>query len=145
MIKYPMSFTCSAASESGMQTKFQATAEDFPAIGCAIPTQFGGPGGGYSPEDLFALSVISCLVATFKVLAERGKLTYSTIESDVTLTIDRNASGVVGIQKLDIDITLKGVQDEAKAKTLLSESKKYCLVSNAVSCEKQINYSILTE
>ncbi len=128
-----------------MQTQFQAEAEDFPAIGCAIPQQFGGPGGGYSPEDLFALSVITCLVATFKVLAERGQLVYSTIAAEATLTIDRNAQGVVALQKLEISITLKGVQDETKARALLADSEKYCLVSNAIKCEKQFSYSILRE
>ena len=145
MIKYPLTFTCAANSKSGVQTVFEAEAEGLAPIPCAIPTAFMGPGGGYSPEDLFAMSVIACLIATFKVFAEKSQFTYTEIKAGATLTINRNEQGIPDLQKLDIDITLNGVEDETKARALLAEAEKYCLVSNAIKTEKRINYSILTE
>lgn len=140
MIKYPLFFEAKTKSPSGSQTKFEGSSENFPPIPCAIPKEFGGPGDGYSPEDLFALSVISCLVATFKVFAERGKLSYETIEGGAKLTIDRNAQGVPSFQKLDLSFKLTGVEDQEKAKAFLAEAEKYCLVSNAITPEKTFSY-----
>ncbi len=140
MIKYPLFFEVSAKSPSGVQTGFEANAESFPPIPCAIPSDFGGPGGGYSPEDLFALSVVSCLIATFKVFAEKTKLNYQDIQGAAKLTIDRNSAGMPGLQKLDLTFTLTGVEDQEKAKALWAESEKYCLVSNAITTEKTFTY-----
>ncbi len=80
MIKYPLFFEVSANSISGVSTLFEGNALNFPTIHCAIPTEFNGPGGGYSPEELFSLAVLSCVIATFKVFAERSKLHFETIK-----------------------------------------------------------------
>lgn len=136
MIKYPLFFEVSANSVSGVSTLFEGSALNFPPIHCAIPTEFNGPGGGYSPEELLSLAVLSCVIATFKVFAERAKLHFETISATAKLTIDRSSGGIPELKKLDMKFTLSGVQDQEKAKLLLAESEKYCLVSNAVKSEK---------
>ena len=143
MIKYPLFFEASSNSESGINATFEATSYDYPVITCAIPKEFNGPGGGYSPEELFSLSVLTCLIATFKVFAERSKLQYTDITASGKLTIDRSSQGMPELKKLDIKFTLSGVQDQAKAKLLLGESEKYCLVSNAVKTEKTYEYHFI--
>jgi organic hydroperoxide reductase OsmC/OhrA len=140
MIKYPLEFKVHAKAASGVATPYEAQAENFPPIAGSVPKEFMGPGSGYSPEDLFALSVTCCLIATFKVFAERAKLEFSELAGEATLTIDRNAQGVPELQKLSIQFTLTGASDQEKAKTLFAESEKYCLVSNAIKCEKAFAY-----
>ncbi|NGX39246.1 MAG: hypothetical protein KR126chlam1_00569 [Chlamydiae bacterium] len=136
MIKYPLHFRVEASSPSGISTPLEGKGEDFPSIHCAIPKEFNGPGGGYSPEELFALAGVTCIMATFKVFAERGKLSYASIAGEAKLTIDRNEEGVAALQKLEMTFTFSGVADEEKAKVLLAESQKYCLVCNAIKCVK---------
>jgi len=140
MIKYPLFFEVSANSTTGIETQVQASAHDLPPISCAVPPEFGGPGGGYSPEDLYALAVVTCFISTFKVFAVRAKLAFSGIQGEAKLTIDRNAAGVPELNKVDLTFTLTGVEDQEKAKTLLAESEKYCLVSNAIRSEKSFTY-----
>jgi len=140
MIKYPMHFEVKAKAPSGVQTPFEASGEDFPPIMCAVPKEFNGPGGGYSPEELFAMAVMSCLIATFKVFAEKTKFSFGEISGFAKLIIDRNAQGVPELQKLEMNFTLTGVQDQTKAKSLLAEAEKFCLVSNAIKTEKSFNY-----
>ena len=140
MIKYPLFFEVHSKSTKGIETPLEATAENLPPITCAIPKEFAGPGGGYSPEELFALSVVSCVMATFKVFAARTKLEFGEIQASAKLTIDRNPEGVPELKKLDMAFTLSGVQDQEKAKAVLAESEKYCLVSNAIKSEKSFTY-----
>lgn len=141
MIKYPMHFEGHVKSTKGMETPLQADAEGLPPINCAIPKEFAGPGGGYSPEDLYILSVLSCLIATFKVFAQKAGLEFGEISAKGTLMIDRNEQGIPELKKLDTEFTLTGVQDQEKAKTILAESEKYCLVSNAIKTEKSFQYN----
>jgi len=141
MIKYPLVFDVEAKSTSGIETLMEGAAHNNPPIPCAIPPEFGGPGGGYSPEDLYALAVVSCLIATFKVFATRAKFSFSDIKGGAKLTIDRNSQGVPELQKLDLHFTLTGVEDQEKAKLLFGEAEKYCLVSNAIRSEKTFNYT----
>ncbi len=141
MNKYPMHFEGHVKSTKGIEPPLHADAEGLPPISCAIPKEFGGPGGGYSPEDLYILSIMSCLIATFKVFAEKAALGFGEIHSKGILTIDRDEKGVPQLKKLDLEFTLTGVEDQEKAKTILKESEKYCLVSNATKSEKTFKYT----
>lgn len=141
MIKYPMSFEINASSTPGASTLFEAGAHHLPSIRCAIPPEFAGPGGGYSPEDLFALSALTCFIATFKVFAQKSGLAYNHIAGRTKLHIDR-VQGRPEFTKLETVIELSGVGDEAKARQLLGEAEKWCLVTAAIRCEKSYNYQI---
>ncbi len=141
MNQYPMQFQGHVKSTKGVETTIETDAEGLPPIQGAIPKEFAGPGGGYSPEDLYTLSVLSCLVATFKVFAQKSNLVFNDIDGTATLTIDRNESGVPELKKLDMEFTLTGVEDQEKAKTVLGEAEKYCLVSNAIKTEKSFQYN----
>ncbi|NGX37905.1 MAG: hypothetical protein K1000chlam2_01073 [Chlamydiae bacterium] len=140
MIKYPLYFEGGAKSAKGVNTPFEASADNYPPIACSIPEGFLGPGGGYSPEDLYLLAVTTCLIATFKVFAEKAQVAYTEISAKAKLTIDRNAQGIPELQKIDVTFLLTGVEDQEKAKTVLGEAEKYCLVSNAIKSEKTFNY-----
>lgn len=139
MVTYPMKFEVSSSGSSGVQTSFEARAENFDPIPCAIPPQFNGPGGAYSPEDLLALSLTTCLIATFKVFAEKSQFAYERIEAKGILIIDR-VGGMVAISKIEVELTLYGAQDQQKGTSLLQQAEKYCLVSNALKVEKTISH-----
>lgn len=140
MIKYPLQFHAEVKSSSGKDTPFEGHVENYPPIVCAIPEGFGGKGGGYSPEDLYLMALSACFIATFKTFAEKAKLTYSEIHGDGKLTIDRNEKGVPEFKQVDQVFTLKGVEDEEKARTILGEAEKYCLVANATTAGKSYTY-----
>lgn len=139
MFNLPMKFEASTSATSGIMTGFEAIAEDFTSIPCAIPPQFNGPGKGYSPEDLLAISVATCLVATFKVFAEKSAFAFERIEAKAELTIDR-VNGVVAISKIEVKATVFGVQDQEKGRKLLDQAAKNCLVSNALKIDKQFSF-----
>lgn len=142
-MKYPMSFEVSAQSAPGIQTAFEAKSQHLPSISCAIPPEFQGPGNGYSPEDLYTLALISCFIATFKVFAEKTQFTFEKIAAKAVLTIDRNEKGVPTLLKIDTEITLMGAGDQEKARKLLQDAEKYCLVSNAIKSEKTYSYKFI--
>ena len=144
VIKFPMKFETGASSGPGIGTVWQAGDEKLPLINCAIPPEFNGPGGGYSPEDLFALSLLNCLIATFKVYAEKGGVNFQEIKGRISLILDKipGESGFAMTQA-DVFFDVKGASDQEKAKKVLNQAIKDCAVSNSIKTGKtfSINFS----
>jgi organic hydroperoxide reductase OsmC/OhrA len=144
MIKFPMKFEVQAAAGPGSSSTWSAQTEHLPPISSAIPPEFMGPGGGYSPEDLFALSLLNCLIATFKVYCEKSNLLFQEIKGRVNLTVDK-IPGQTGfaMTQADIFFDISGASDPEKGKTLLEKAIKDCAVSNSIKTGKtfHINFS----
>lgn len=143
MIKFPMKFEARAASVAGVNSQWTGEAERLPPIPCAIPPEFMGPGGGYSPEDLFALSLLNCLIATFKVYAEKAGFHFQEISARILLTVDRipNETGFAMTQA-DVFLDISGAEDREKAKKLLDGAIKDCAISNSIKTGKTFHINI---
>ncbi|GAB4185754.1 MAG: hypothetical protein Tsb0015_02930 [Simkaniaceae bacterium] len=141
-MKVPMQFRVFSSSESGIQTVWEGKMENLDPITMAIPPDFNGPGGGYSPEDLFALSGLTCLIATFKVYAEKTEASYEEISGFADLIIDKPEKGPLAITKLEINVAVKGAKDKEKIKKLLEEAKRSCLVANAMKIDLQFTFDV---
>jgi organic hydroperoxide reductase OsmC/OhrA len=139
-----MQFTVTAQANAPIEQSWTCTGNEpnLPPISCSIPPEFKGPGGAYSPEDLFALSILNCEIATFKVFCSRMQVTFNKISGKAIVSVGKNAQGVLAITKLDITMRLEGASDAEKAKKLLEEAKKHCLIANAVKTEMNFNYEL---
>ena len=140
MINYPLFFQARASAAPGILKKWSSSAADLSPISCAIPKEFHGQGDGYSPEDLMAMAVINCFIATFKVFAEKSGLSFKEITLSAHLEINRNSSGTVGLTSLRVDVHLQGSSDSSKARTILEETRKNCLMANALKI--QVDYQM---
>ena len=143
MIKFQMKFEVQASSTPGADTPWDAQTGSLPPITCAIPPEFMGPGGGYSPEDLFALSLLSCLIATYKVYCEKSNVTFEEIKSKAILTVDKvpGESGFA-LTQADIFLDVTGASDIEKARKLLNAAIKDCAVSNSIKTGKAFHINI---
>lgn len=143
MIKFPMKFEVEATATPGMGAQWTSRSDSLPPIPTAIPPEFMGPGGGYSPEDLFALAVLNCIIATFKVYAEKGKITYRTIQGKAFLTVDKQPSETgFGMTHIDIRFQIDGSLDHEKTKKTLENAIRDCAVGNSIKTGKTFNIEI---
>jgi len=138
-----MKFEITASSKEGSKTPWTAQSENLPPIQCAIPPEFMGPGGGYSPEDLFALSLLNCLIAAFKVYCEKAPVTFQEIKGKVTLTLDK-IPGDTGfaITQAEVFFDVTGASDADKARKLLDSAIKDCPISNSIKTGKTYHINI---
>lgn len=143
MVKFPVHFEVGATAQAGVSTIWKGEAQHLPAIPCAIPPEFMGPGGGYSPEDLFALALLNCLIATFKVYAEKSKLVFQEIRGRVQLTVDR-LPGEAGfaMTQADVYLDVSGASDRERTKKLLDAAVKDCAISNSIKTGKTFHINI---
>jgi organic hydroperoxide reductase OsmC/OhrA len=135
MVKFPLKFETAATSSSGIGTVWNAKAGNLPAIPSCIPPEFGGPGGGYSPEDLFAISILNCLIATFKVYAEKGGVVYGEIHGRAVVTADKSPPSFA-MTHVEIFFEIGGAQNQEKAKATLEGAIRDCAVSNSIKSGK---------
>lgn len=139
-----MKFKVWATASPEVSSTWIAQADKLPPLPSAIPPEFMGPGEGYSPEDLFAISLLNCLIATFKVYCEKSKVIFQEIKGKVDLTVDRLPSQTgFAMTQADVFFDIKGASDPEKAKKLLDGAIKDCAVSNSIKTGKtfHINFS----
>ncbi len=142
MIHYPLSFPVSSEAKSGINTPWQTIAP-FQSLSTAILVEFEGNGGGFSPEDYFAMALINCFIATFKVVAEKSKLEFSEIKAKGNLIVDRNEKGVPMMKSFHFKVSLSGAMDTERAKRLLEKTSQMCLIHQSVKTEIITDFEVL--
>ena len=145
MIQYPMQFKVTSTGRSGIvaswNTQVQNTNPSLESgLVAAIPPEFEGPGGGYSPEDFYALALINCFIATFKVFAEKSKLEFAKIHAEGSLTVDRNEKGVPWMSAFHLKVSLNGTTDGERARRLLEKTSQSCMILNSVKSKITFEY-----
>lgn len=144
MLKYPMVFQVKSAAKPGINVKWQTSAFSMEQVlPAAVPPEFSGPGGGFSPEDFYALSIVNCYVATFKVYAEKSELQYEEITAMVTLEVDRDEKGFPWMARCRLEVKLYKPSSKEKAEAVLTKAYKGCLVMNSIRTEKTVDYQII--
>ena len=138
-----MKFEVQATASSGINSPWTSQTDKLPPILSAIPPEFMGPGGGYSPEDLFALAVLNCVIATFKVYCEKGKLSFQNIQGKANLTVDKlPLESGFGMTQIDMTLNVQGASDVEKVKKTLEAAIKDCAVSNAIRSGKTFHVHV---
>jgi uncharacterized OsmC-like protein len=145
MIKYPLDFSVSTQSQSSISSVWSSevgSLSERRVATVAIPPEFEGPGGGYSPEDFYALALLNCFVATFKVIAEKSKLQYESIEGRGILQVDRNEKGIPWMKSFKMNFALVGAVDSERATRLLEKTSQSCMILNSVKTEKTFQFEV---
>ncbi len=143
MIQYPLQFTTSSQAPSGIATQWRTRVGDGREATCAIPPEFEGPGGGYSPEDFYALAIANCFVATFKVFAEKSKIIFESLGVDGVLTVDKNEAGHPWLKAMSLQIRLSVPGgDRGRIERLLTKTSQSCLVANSIKTDVSFQFDL---
>jgi uncharacterized OsmC-like protein len=143
MIQFPLKYEVHAKAGPGIGKPWEAQQDSLPLIACSIPTEFGGPGNGYTPEDFFALALVNCQVSLFKIYCERRCLTYKEIEAKATAFLDRDRiSNHFYISELEIDFVVSGASDIHQVKATLELALKDCPIGNSVKSGKTYHIKV---
>ena len=134
MIQYPIHFSTEASAVCGISASWIARSVGL-EITVAIPTEFEGPGGAISPEDLYAQALTNCFLATYKVLAEKSRVTFERITVEGRLMVDRNELKQPTMQTIHFVIKLTAPSDEAKARRLVEKALHSGFILNSVKTE----------
>ncbi len=148
MVQYPLKFSVAAEGVSGIDSTWNTRVPgsvpgEFRDLTVAIPPEFQGPGGGYSPEDFYALALLNCFMATFRVIASKSQLTFQSIRLNGELVVDRDEKGAPWMKHFTLSATLSGAADPERAKRLLEKTSQSCLILNSVKTGKTFEFEAL--
>ena len=134
MANLPIEFKSDAKTDNKFDQCWEVTSGNFKAV-CAIPTEFGGAGGGFSPEDLFLQSAINCFVGTFKVMAKLSKLYFGELEVKGNLVVDKNSVGKIVMKSIHLEITISQVDRFERAENIALKALKEGYILNSLKSE----------
>jgi uncharacterized OsmC-like protein len=148
MVQYPLNFSVSAEGVSGVDSTWVAQVPgnapgEIRDLTVAIPPEFQGPGGGYSPEDFYALALLNCFMATFRVIASKSQLVFESIKLSGELVVDRDEKGAPWMKHFHLSASLTGAADPERAKRLLEKTSQSCLILNSVKTGKTFEFEAL--
>lgn len=111
----------------------ELTADRLTMIQSASPVEFDGPGDRWSPETLLVGAVADCFILTFRAVAKASRLSWISLDCDVTGTLDR-VDRVTQFTGFDLTAHLVvpvGV-DADVARQTLEKAERNCLISNSL-------------
>jgi organic hydroperoxide reductase OsmC/OhrA len=99
----------------------------------AVPKEFGGPGGEWTPEHFFAASAGACVMATFLSIAQASKLEVKGYSSEAGCSMEKGDAGYrITAVTLDVKVTVGAEKDRDRAQRMLEKAEKICPISNAM-------------
>ena len=117
----------------GVTGDVELTAERLTMLRSASPAEFDGPGDRWSPETFLVGAVADCFILTFRAVANASKLSWISLDCDVTGTLDR-IDRVTQFTAFDMTAHLvvpSGVDGDA-ARHALEKAERNCLISNSL-------------
>jgi len=138
----PHSYLVAAAGSTSGNVSL--TAADVPPLTSAPPSQFGGPGGQWSPESLLCAAIASCFILSFRAVARASGLPWVHLECEVEGVLARSA-GVTRFTQIVIRPVLMVVEsiNTATCEKLLSKAEHGCLIANSLNCSRELQTEIV--
>ena len=109
-------------------------ADELPTLRSASPIPFDGPGDRWSPETLLVAAVGDCLILTFRAVARASGFAWTSLECDVTGTLDRieRTTRFVAFE-VRARLRVPAGTDPDRARQVLEKAERSCLISNSLS------------
>jgi organic hydroperoxide reductase OsmC/OhrA len=117
----------------GVTGDVELTAERLPVLQSASPSEFDGPGDRWSPETFLVGAVADCFILTFRAVAKASKLSWISLDCNVSGTLDR-VDRVTQFTRFDMTAHLvvpRGVNVD-QARHALKMAERNCLISNSL-------------
>ena len=115
------------------QQRVQAEAPDVDEIDVAVPQEFRGPGGRWSPESLLVASTATCYAVTFAALAERRGIPVHGLTVSGTGHVGMRDDGRVGFLTIELTPRIQTEPDFVEpAERTAKAAHTACLVGSAL-------------
>jgi len=112
----------------------ELNADRLPTLRSASPAEFGGPGDRWSPETLLVGAIGDCFILTFRAVARASGLAWTSLECDVTGTLDRveRTTRFVAFE-IRAHLEVPDERDTGRARLLLEKAERNCLISSSLN------------
>lgn len=114
--------------------------ENKPDVPVGTPPEFGGPKEGYwTPEDLVAAAVGSCIMTSALFFIHRAGIELQSYESNATAVMEKTADGLAITQvTVEAAVALKNPGQEDRLRWAMDQAEKSCPVSALLKCSVKL-------
>jgi organic hydroperoxide reductase OsmC/OhrA len=132
MQAFPHHYSIEASGSNTGDVELKA--DGLPTLRSASPIPFDGPGDRWSPETLVVAALGDCLILTFRAVARASGFAWTSLECDVTGTLDRieRTTRFVGFD-VRARLHVPSGTDPDRARQVLEKAERSCLISNSLS------------
>jgi organic hydroperoxide reductase OsmC/OhrA len=132
MQAFPHHYTVEASGSGTGDVELKA--DGLPTLRSASPIPFDGPGDRWSPETFLVAAVGDCLILTFRAVARASGFAWTSLECDVTGTLDRieRTTRFVAFE-VRARLRVPPGTDPDRARQVLEKAERSCLISNSLS------------
>lgn len=134
MVEYPVEFSSKSEAQKN-EEKWDLRTDEGLETEMSVPEEFGGDKENPSPEDLFSASIQTCMIATFKTIAERKGLNYEKITSQASINLDRGEDSRPVMKDGRIKMRIEGIENKEKAEKVAEATEKNCFIHNSIKTE----------
>ncbi len=144
MQPFPHTYTATACGAQAGEVSVHSPG--LPRLTSAPAPQFGGPGTEWSPEALLAAALADCFLMTFRAVSGAALFRWIRLECRVEAVLRR-----VGRHPAFTDftvhatVTLAPGADGSKAKRLLKQAERACLITRSLKGAHTLDARVVTE
>ena len=123
-------------SSTGLKTGLVTASEDgLRSLEVSSPPEFGGPAGIWSPEHLFVASLASCLMTTFRAMADASNIDVVDYTDDATGHLVRDETRRYRFDEVTLRprVVVTDPSHVDRALRLLDKAESVCLISRSVA------------
>jgi len=132
MQAFPHRYTVEASGSGAGDVELNA--DGLPTLRSAPPIPFDGPGDRWSPETLLVAAVGDCLILTFRAVAGASGFAWTSLECDVTGTLDRiERTTRFAAFEVRARLRVPPGTDPDRARQVLEKAERSCLISNSLN------------
>lgn len=95
------------------------------AVDLRLPTEFGGPGNGTNPEQLFAAGFAACFHGALNLLGKRADMDISDTVVEVQVSFARDPMDGGYALLVDVRVRMPGV-DRSIAQEMVRTAERFC-------------------
>jgi peroxiredoxin-like protein len=141
---HPLPHHYSATAVGSASGDIAIQADGLPSLVSAAPAEFDGPGDRWSPEALLVAAIGSCVILTFRAVAQASRLEWTSLECEVAGILDR-VDGTTRFVEFEIRVrlTVPPGTDAGRATRALEKAEANCLISRSLNASMRLVTTVL--
>lgn len=139
---YPHTYTADASG--GFSGGVVLTTPGAAAFTSTPARQFGGPGDAWSPEALLVAALADCFIFTFRAVSGAALFGWVKLECRAEGLLEKRERVVQFTRvSLHASLTLAPGADAGRARRLLRQADRTCLIANSLKAERSLEIRIV--